>query len=53
MLMDDDDDGPIQKRGMTMMTTMMTMDTTIKLVGRNDRGYTTDTTYHNNNYDDE
>jgi hypothetical protein len=31
--MDDDDDGPIQKRGMTMMTTMMkmmTMDTTIK-----------------------
>lgn len=23
---DDDDDGPIQKRGMTMMTTMVTMD---------------------------
>ena len=37
MIMDNDDDGPIQKRGMTMMTTMMkmmTMDKKIKLVGR-------------------
>ena len=26
MIMGDGDDGPIQKRGMTMMTTMMTID---------------------------